>query len=354
MDDFRQSAAAPAACRRRSTTGRLLLGLLAVLTLALLPASALADDGVPALPIAEQVTPVDLVPDTSVAPVEAASSEPAPPAESTPTEPAPPSEPAPPAEPAPEPAPSDPAPPPAEPAPAPSEPASPAEPAPSEPAPPAEATPPADPAPREGRAPKPPADEHEVPAGDPAVSQTIAAPAPATAVASDPAATEPEGDPQSPASADAADRDQARAVRAALRRLGITTIAAPASIDADARVAVAPASACTPTGTIEVSAAPQSAAGFVVHTTVRTHRSDGAPPVVRGPPAPLDLPSSPIATAGVASAATGGIGGQRDSAILADRIVFTLAEDGAAVLADRWDHVAPAPTSAAARAPPVA
>lgn len=142
-------------------------------------------------------------------------------------------------------------------------------------------------------------------------------------------------------------------MRAAFERLGLGTIAAPAPIENNAPTAAVLAQACTPIGTVAAADAPQVGAGLSTRTAVRTHRTDDEPPAVRGPPAPLDSPTSPIATAAAASASTGGASGERDSAILAEQIVFTLADGGCAVASEDCDHVAPAPASAAARAPPV-
>ncbi|HEU4703598.1 MAG TPA: hypothetical protein VFS37_14035 [Conexibacter sp.] len=369
MDDFHQSTAPGV---RRATSSPRLLGLLIVLASVLLvPGRALADPtstpswhapAVVGALLSDDATSEDLPPgDPFPADPAADTSEPAPaPSESAPAEPAP-SDPVPaPSDPAP--APSDPAPAPSEPAPAPAEPA-PAEPAPTDPVPPAEEVPvdpapapsepaPADPAPRDGRTtPKPPAsEERQLPAGGEAAVAPVAA-APATA-------------PSAPIDADAADEPakpagdedahtQAKAVRAAFTRLGLGTIATRAPVEDGVSVAAVPAQACTPIGVVIASDAPQVGSGLTTHSTVRTHRAYQDPPVVRGPPAPLQSPSSPTATVASASAGTGGANGDRDCAILADQIAFTLVDGGYAGASDCCDHAAPAPANAAARAPPV-
>ncbi len=394
MDDFRQSAA-PTARRRRSASGRRLLGLLAVLALVLLlPGGAFADAiGEPALepvpPVIETVIPSDPVvapSESAPAPSEAAPapSEPAPtasdpahaasepsPAPSDPapaaSEPAPaPSDPAPaPSEPAPAPvdpapAPSEPAPGPSEPAPGPSEPSDPVPPAdevPADPAPaPSEPEPaPADPAPRDGRAtaPKPPtSEERQEPAADQAVFVPVTAPAPAATVPSTNADADPARAPEA-TDDEAAHRQQEKVVRAAYKRLGLGTIAAPAPVDPVAPATAAPAQACTPIGTVVTTADPQGGAVLATRTTVRTHRAQDEQPLVRGPPAPLESPSAPVATPASGGPATGGVSGERDCAILADHVAFTLADGGSPAAAERCDHVAPAPANVAARAPPV-
>lgn len=393
MDDFHQSAASPPRRVRRIVSLRL-LGLVAVLALlVLLPASALADrvgdvagqgqadslvydagsnEGEAPAPETAPVepAPLDLVP-VETAPVAAdpaAAAEPiaaeAPPAETVPSDPEPaPSEP-PPSDPAPAepvPPPSDPAPAPTEPAPepAPSEPApaepAPAEPAPAEPAPPVEDSAPVDPAPRDGRAPAPkparPVASGEVALPAPA---TIAAPAAEATADTDLLAPAAASDDQQAATVDERATRAAKAVRSALHRLGIGTIAAPAADDDPAPVAATAAPACTPIGIVVSVSSPETTDGIVTRSAIRPHRADGEPPAVRGPPLPLDAPSSPIATAGAAAGGTGGFSGDRDCAVLADQTVFTL-EDGAVAVVERsCDHVAPAPANAAARAPPVA
>jgi hypothetical protein len=356
MDDFHQSAA-PAVRPRRLTSGRPLLALVVVLALlTLIPGSALADrigevrlDAGYALAYdasADGEAPVDPAPPADPVPVDPAPSDPAP------SDPPPaPSDPAPaPSEPAP--APSDPAP--IDPAPAPSDPA----PAPSEPVPPAEDTlPPVDPAPREGRsaASKPPAEEHQVLAGDEGGLTPIAGSAPVYDASSE-TTDERSARASRPGSAEADDVGQAKSVRTALRRLGIGTIAAtPAAAADDAPVAFVSAPACTPIGTVDAAAPSQTQNGLHGHPAVPSRRSGGEPPAVRGPPAPLESPSAPLAVAGSGSAAPGGVSGERFSAILADQIVFLLDGDGASAFVFACcEHVAPAPANAAARAPPVA
>jgi outer membrane biosynthesis protein TonB len=351
MDDFHQSAA-PADRPRRLTSGRPLLALVVVLMLlVLLPGSALADRAGEGVRLsAGYVLAYDASADSE------APAEPAPPADPVPVDPAPS-----------DPAPSDP--PPAEPAPAPAEPAPPADPAPSEPAPaPSEpvpgepappvedSVPPADPAPRDTRAPapKPAAEEHPVLSADEGGSMPVASSTPADDASSDPADEKP-GRASRPASAGADDSGEAKSVQTALRRLGIGTIAAPADDDAGAPAAAVPAPACTPIGTVDAAATSQTDSGLDGHPAVRSHRSGGEPPVVRGPPAPLESPSAPLAVAGSGSAAAGGVSGERFSAVLADHVAFLLDGDGASAVAfECCYHVAAAPANAAARAPPVA
>ena len=143
-------------------------------------------------------------------------------------------------------------------------------------------------------------------------------------------------------------------MREALARLGIGTIAAPAVVDATPSATAAPAQACTPVGAGAAVTSPQTAAALAGHPIEHPHGASDEPTHLRGPPAPLDTPSSPCATAGTAGAAAGGASGERDCAIHADQIVFELADGATAVAADSSDHVAPAPANAAARAPPVA
>lgn len=352
MDDFSQSAAPTA--RRRSASGRRLLGLLVVLALiVLLPARALADGGVDA---PWQDAGPALAYDASAAdPV-------SPVADATPSEPEPtPSDP----EPAPsEPAPSEPAPAPSEPAPSESAPA-PSDPAPSDPAPPVEEVPaepaptepvPVDTAPSDGRAPAPksPSDERQLPAGDEPVPAPVLALAPTTTVAAVTVDAEPAIASEQPAVGDDDARRDAKVVRRVFERLGLGTIAVPGAADSTDDQAAAPAPACTPIGTLATAVAPQVGTAVAPHTTTRAHRVDGDPPLVRGPPAPFDPPSSPMATAAGGSAATGGVSGERDCAILADQLVLTLADGESKVADDCGDHDAPAPADAAARAPPVA
>lgn len=375
-------------------TGRRLLGLVMVVALlAFLPASALAGSGSalrhhsPAAAgflaydstteddaAADLLTPVDEPPaDSAPAPREPEPSEPATaptepaPTEPTPTDPAPtdpvPTDPVPtdpvPTDPAPtEPAPTEPVPAPTDPAPtdpAPTDPApAPAEPAPSNPVPPSEEWVPIQPAPRDERAPpvvKPPSDERLV--STPTVPVSTAAPVAAIPV------TEPDHSATTPEPSRSGDDDDAKseekAVRVALKRLGIGTIAAPARADVATEDApAAPAPSCTPIGIVDVVPASETVDGVAVESVVRPHRAGGEPPLVRGPPAPLESPSAPFAAAGSASAATGGASGERDCGILADQIVLTLVDAGSAVATDRSVHAAPAPANAAARAPPVA
>jgi hypothetical protein len=346
-----------------------LLGLLVVLALlASAPASALADRAGVAGPhqLAATVLTQDVVADDETPPA----TDPAPPA----TDPLPPAtDPAPPAEPAPaEPAPAEPAP--AEPAPtdpAPADPAPPAEPAPTEPAPPAEPAPaepaptepvatdpapPQDPAPRDGRspAPKQPTDTHVDPGTERAAPTPDLASLP-VAEGPDPAATTPQAPAEPTATADHGAARQAKAVREALARLGIGTVAAPAVVDAAAVATALPAPACTTMGSVVVTPSPQAAAAMAARPVVRPHRgTDQEPPHLRGPPAPLHTPSGPSATAGAAAAAAGGASGERDSAIEAAQISFELTDGEIVVAGDCAAHVAPAPAKAAARAPPVA
>jgi len=383
MDDFQQSAA-PVTSRRRPASGRRLLGLLVVLALVLLlPTRALADrtgavllqpagtgvaltsdvtsedqppaDSTPADPTADSSEPAPATTDPAPAPSDPAPSDP------TPSDPAPPpTDPAPaPSEPAP--APSDPAPAPSEPAPAPAEPA----PAPSDPAPPADEVPvdpapaptepaPTDPASRDGRAttPRPPAsDERQLPTTAPTTAP-VAPLAPTTAATPTPAGGDKAADSAKPAG-DAGDPSPAKVVRAAFKRLGLGTIATPGPVETSTPATAVAAQACTPNGTVAAVNAPQVGGGLATHAAVRTHRTDDEPPAVRGPPAPLDSPFSPAATAAAASAGTGGAGGDRDCAVFADQIVFTLADGSRPVASGSCHHAAPAPASAAARAPPV-
>jgi len=146
---------------------------------------------------------------------------------------------------------------------------------------------------------------------------------------------------------------QAKVVRAAFRRLGLGTIAGPAAPGEGPSATSALAQACTPIGTVAVTDGPQGATGLASRADSHPRRVEDDAPMVRGPPAPLQSPSSPIATAGAASSGPGGASSDRDCAILADQIVFTLAERGCATASTCCDHVAPAPANAAARAPPV-
>jgi hypothetical protein len=369
MDDFPQSAASPA--RRRVASSRRLLGLFVVLALVLaLPGRALAartstfaltsagtaltyDTTSDELPPSDPTDPTTdsgepAPPSSDPAPSDPAPSDPAP----TPSDPEPtPSEPAP----APsEPAPSDPAPAPGEPAPAPSDPA----PAPSDPVPPADEVPvdpapassepaPSDPAPRDGRVARPPASEEREVSTAPPSAPPVAPLAPSTVAPST-------ADPATDAAKATDGKRQAKVVRAAYRRLGLGTIAAPAAPGAGTSVTVAPAQACTPIGAVAVTEGPQGATGLASRADIHPRRVEDDAPTVRGPPAPLQSPSSPIATAGAASAGAGGASSDRDCAILADQIVFTLAGGGCATASDCCDHAAPAPANAAARAPPVA
>ena len=362
MDDFRQSAAPTA--RRRSASGRRLLGLLVVLALvALLPAHALADGGVDALWQGVDVGPAlahdatseaDAPPETAPPVAEATPDEPEPAPSDPDPEPAP-SEPAPaPSEPAPsepEPAPSEPAP--SDPAPAPSDPAPPVEEVPAEPDPSESA--PSDSAPSDDRAPvaKPPSEERQLPADDEAMPALATPLAPTTLEAPATAEVESATDSEQSAVDDDARRD-AKIVRRAFERLGLGTIAGPGAADAADHHVAAPAQACTPIGTVAATGAPQVGTVVAPHPTTRTHRVDDDPPLVRGPPAPLDSPSSPMATAAGGSAATGGVSGERDCAILADQLVLTLAGGESKVADDCRDHEASAPAEATARAPPVA
>jgi len=187
---------------------------------------------------------------------------------------------------------------------------------------------------------------------DETVSAPVGAPAP-TPVPATPPTADPTTKPDThDASADS-DARQAKVVRAAFKRLGLGTIAAPAAATGGTPVAATSAQACTPIGTIAATVTPQVGTTLVTRPVTRTHRVDDDPPLVRGPPAPLQSPSSPIATAAAGGAATGGVSGERDAAVLADQLVFTLADGGFAVASDCCDHVAAASANAAARAPPV-
>jgi hypothetical protein len=212
--------------------------------------------------------------------------------------------------------------------------------------------PPAAPTPRDARAPlpKPPSGERLVP-GDEALPLPGTTPVLAAATPADPAESTTAAPP---ASTDEGVAKQTKAVRTALRRLGIGTITAPVAVDMSASSAVAPPSACTPIGVFAEAAPSQAGAGLSPRPVVRPHRVDGDPPLVRGPPAPLDSPSAPVAVPAGGSAAPGGISGERDAAVLAAQIVFVLAERGTSVAVDASDHIAPASANAAARAPPVA
>jgi hypothetical protein len=181
----------------------------------------------------------------------------------------------------------------------------------------------------------------------PATAPVPAAPTPSTTADANPARAPEATDDE------AADRQQEKVVRAAFKRLGLGTIAAPATVDPAAPVTAAPAQACTPIGTVVTTPAPEDGAALATHTTVRTQHAEDELPLVRGPPTPLESPSSPVATAASGGAAPGGVSGERDCAILADHVVFTLADGGYPAAADCCDHVAPAPANAAARAPPV-
>jgi hypothetical protein len=143
-------------------------------------------------------------------------------------------------------------------------------------------------------------------------------------------------------------------VREALATFGIGTIAAPSVVDTTPTVVAAPAQACSPLGTVVSVTSPQTAAALAGHPLTRPHGAVDERPHLRGPPAPLDMPASPFATSGSAAVAPGGASGDHDCAINADQIAFTLADAGTAVAADSRDHAAPAPTTAGARAPPVA
>jgi hypothetical protein len=169
-----------------------------------------------------------------------------------------------------------------------------------------------------------------------------------------PTAATPDASSPPAASADEGTAFKALAVREALARLGIGTIAAPSVADTTPVVVAAPAQACTPVGVVGVVASPQTAAAFAGHPTVHPRGASHEPPHLRGPPAPLNTQSSPFATGGNGGAAPGGANGERDSAIHADQIVLELADGTVAVVADSCDHIAPAAASAAARAPPVA
>ncbi|HET6447860.1 MAG TPA: hypothetical protein VFG31_02030 [Conexibacter sp.] len=322
------------------------------LVTALLAHDQTTDEGTPVEPALPATDPAP--PATDPDPAAPAPTDPAPPADPAPT----PSDPAPPADPAP----TDPAPP-ADPAPAPTDPA-PTDPALTDPAPtdplPAEAVPPtdpapSDPAPRDGRGPTR-SPVLQTPSGEEQVATSGPAPLPlAASPTTDPTATTPAPPTEpKPSSDDEGAAKQAKAVREALARLGIGTIAAPKVVDASPIVIPIPGATGATEGTVVVTAAPTGTVTLTPRPVVHQHSAATEPPQMRGPPAPLDAPTSPNATAGGGGVAAGGASSDRDAAIHADLISFELADGETVLASDCDDCVASAPARAAARAPPVA
>ena len=111
--------------------------------------------------------------------------------------------------------------------------------------------------------------------------------------------------------------------------------------------------ACAPAVPVGVPAPPEAVAALASHQAAHTHRTVDGPPQLRGPPAPLQAPSSPDATAGGGSAAPGGASGVRDVALLGEQLSIELSDGDVPVAADVCDASAPAAANAPARAPPV-
>lgn len=131
-------------------------------------------------------------------------------------------------------------------------------------------------------------------------------------------------------------------------------MAAPVVASTDLTVAASSLQSCAPAVPVGVVAPAAAVSALAERQAAHIHRAADDPPQMRGPPAPLHTPSSPIATAGAGTPPAGGASGGRDFAIDGDAIVFELPDGDVAVAPQSSDHAAPASANAGARAPPVA